>query len=80
MRQVVLYGSPECHLCETAKVKLERVRRVVPFELREVDVRADPQLARRYGERIPVVAIDGRDALVTKVTEFRLLRALLIGG
>jgi hypothetical protein len=61
-------------------VKLERVQRVAPFALREVDVRADPELARRYGERIPVVAIDGRDTLVTKVTEFRLLKALLVGN
>jgi hypothetical protein len=79
MKQVVLYGSPECHLCETARTKLERVRRTLRFELREVDVRTDPELLRRYGDQIPVVAIDGRDALVTKVTEFRLLRALVVG-
>ncbi len=80
MRQVVLYGSPDCHLCETARAKLERVRRAIPFELREVDVRTNPELIRRYGDQIPVVAIDGRDALVTKITEFRLLRALVVGG
>jgi hypothetical protein len=77
MRQVVLYGLPECHLCATAKTKLARVRRVVPFDLREVDVRTDPDLLARYGDVIPVVAIDGRDALVTKVTEFGLLKALI---
>src|ERR671931_870799 len=77
MKQVVLYGAPECHLCETAKAKLARVRRVVQFELSEVDVGSDPDLLARYGSLIPVVAIDGRDALVTKVTEFRLLKALL---
>jgi hypothetical protein len=77
MRRLVLYSSPECHLCEVAKQKLERVRRVVPFELQEVDVRRDPALLARYGERIPVVTIDGRERLVSKVTEFRLLRALI---
>jgi hypothetical protein len=77
MKQVVLYGAPECHLCETAKAKLARVRRVVPFDLREVDVWRDPDLRARFGSLIPVVAIDGCDALVTKVTEFRLLKALL---
>jgi hypothetical protein len=77
MRHLVLYSSPGCHLCEVAKQKLERVRRLVPFELREVDVRGDPDLLARYGERIPVVSIDGQERLVSKVTEFRLLRALL---
>jgi hypothetical protein len=40
-------------------------------------VRADPDLAARYGDVIPVVSVDGREALVSKVTEFRLLKALL---
>lgn len=78
MRQVVLYGSPECHLCEIAKTKLARVRRVVPFALREVDVRSDAALQARYGTRIPVVEIDGREALEAKITEFRLLKALAL--
>lgn len=76
MRHLVLYGSPECHLCEVAKRKLERVRRVVPFRLDRVDVRHDPGLLARYGTRIPVVTIDGRERLVSKVTEFGVLKAL----
>ena len=77
MRRLVLYSSPGCHLCHVARQKLERVRRFVPFLLEEVDVRQSPALAARYGERIPVVTIDGQERLVSKVTEFGLLRALL---
>ena len=77
MRQIVLYSTPECHLCHTARQKLERVRRLVPFRLQEVDIHASPDLERRYGERIPVVTVDGRERLVSKVTEFGLLKALL---
>ncbi len=77
MKRVVLYGAPDCHLCEAAQRKLARVRRIVPFNLEVVDARADRQLAERYGSVIPVVNVDGRDALVSKVTEFRLLKALL---
>ncbi|HEV2123357.1 MAG TPA: glutaredoxin family protein [Chloroflexota bacterium] len=74
----MLYGAPGCHLCELAKQKLERVRRVVPFELREVNVRSSPDLEVRFGTVIPVVEIDGKEALVSKVTEFRLLKALML--
>jgi thiol-disulfide isomerase/thioredoxin len=77
LKRVVLYGAPNCHLCEVAQQKLARVRRFVPFHLVVVDVRADPELAARYGTTIPVVNVDGRDALVSKVTEFRLLKELL---
>ncbi|MBI3972765.1 MAG: glutaredoxin family protein [Chloroflexi bacterium] len=76
MKHVTLFSTPDCHLCHAAKAKIERVRRFVSFELEEVDIRSDPQLLQRYGTVIPVVAIDGRDVLVSKVTEFRLLRAL----
>ena len=41
---------------------LERVRADVPFELEEIDITSDPELERRYRERIPVVLIDGEEA------------------
>ena len=79
MKQVVLYGANDCHLCEVAREKVQRVRRVMPFEFRYEDVRRDPQLETRYGTLIPVVTVDGKETLVTKVTEFRLLKALALG-
>ena len=59
--EVVLYGRPGCHLCDEARVALERVRARVPFRLREVDITADDDLHRRYLERIPVVTVDGEE-------------------
>lgn len=75
-RVVTLYGAPDCHLCHTAAVKLRRVSAVLRFDVTEVDVRADPALAARFGLVIPVVAVGDRVVLVSKVTEFRLLRLL----
>jgi hypothetical protein len=40
---------------------LAAVRAERPFELEEVDVSLDPVLHRAYGERIPVVAVDGEE-------------------
>jgi glutaredoxin len=56
---VTLYGKPGCHLCQEARNQLERMRAEVGFELEQVDVSLHPGLHRRYGERIPVVAVDG---------------------
>jgi hypothetical protein len=59
---VVLYGSPECHLCDEAREVLEHVRQGTHFELVERDITLDDDLHRRYLERIPVVEIDGEEA------------------
>ena len=60
--RVTLYGKPGCHLCADARAVVEAVRAERDFELEEVDVSLDPVLFRRYGERIPVLAIAGEEA------------------
>jgi glutaredoxin len=62
MTVVTLYGKPCCCLCDEAKEVIQAVRLDRDFELNEVDVSLDPGLNRRFGERIPVVAIDGEEA------------------
>ena len=62
MTEVVLYGKAGCHLCEEARAEIESVRARRPFRLTEVDISLDPVLYARYGERIPVVAVDGAEA------------------
>jgi hypothetical protein len=57
--RLTLYGKPGCHLCDEAREQIERVRAETPFELEEVDVSVDPVLLRRYGERIPVLELEG---------------------
>ena len=47
-----------------------------PFELREVDVSLDPQLNREYGERIPVLALDGEELFEYFVEEAVLVQRL----
>lgn len=59
MAEVTLYGKPGCCLCDDARAVVAAVREEEAFELTEVDVSIDPVLHNRYGERIPVVAIDG---------------------
>jgi glutaredoxin len=69
---LVLYGRPDCHLCDEARAALRRVGH--PFE--EVDIEADDALLRRYLERIPVVALDGEELYDFFVDEDNLRRRL----
>jgi glutaredoxin len=61
MPLVTLYAKPGCHLCDDARAAVERVRAEVPFDLEEVDISLDPVLHRRYGERIPVLTVEGEE-------------------
>ena len=67
MRRVTLYGRAGCCLCDEARAVVAGVRRHHPFALEEVDVSLDPVLERRYGERIPIVAVDGEEAFEFRV-------------
>ena len=75
-RTVTLYTRVGCHLCEEAERVLRAERAAVPFRLDMVDVDRDPELARRYGLRVPVVAVDGVDLFEYEVPA-DLLRARL---
>jgi glutathione S-transferase len=76
MALLTLYGKPGCHLCDVARAVVERVRAQRPFELRELDVTLDPALYREYGERIPVLVLDGEELFEFHVEEAVLLERL----
>jgi len=74
--RVTLYGKPGCCLCDDAKAIVATVRTEVPFDLEEVDISLDPRLYREYGERIPVLDVDGVERFEFGVDEDSLKRAL----
>ncbi len=61
MLTLTLYGKPGCHLCDDARAEIERIQSEHHFELEQVDITLDPGLNRRYGERIPVLALEGEE-------------------
>jgi glutaredoxin len=73
MTEVVVYGRPDCHLCEEALAVIEHARSKTPFTLVEVDIESDDELFKRYLERIPVVTIGGVEAFEFFVDERTLL-------
>jgi glutaredoxin len=76
MTRVTLYGKPGCCLCDEAKEALAAVRAERPFDLEQVDVSVDPALNRDYGERIPVVAVEGEELFEYHVDPDELRRRL----
>ncbi|HEX2301591.1 MAG TPA: glutaredoxin family protein [Pseudonocardiaceae bacterium] len=65
-----------CHLCEVAVGKVERVCAELGVRWETGDVDADPELRAEYGDRVPVILVDGREHGFWKVEEQRLRAAL----
>jgi glutaredoxin len=71
--RVTLVSRDGCHLCEQAEATLDRI---LPGQWARVDVDSDVELERDYGDRVPVVLLDGAEHGYWRVEEGRLLRDL----
>lgn len=75
--RVLLLSRPGCHLCDDARVVIERVCGDLGVAWEERSIAGDPQLEREYGEQIPVTFVDGRQHDFWRVDESRL-RGVLV--
>jgi hypothetical protein len=65
-----------CHLCETAAETLTRIGGEAGLVPEAVDVDSDADLQAEYGDRVPVVLLDGREHSYFTVDVLRLRRDL----
>lgn len=79
MTRLRLLTRPGCGLCVEMRSRVETILAGVPHRWEEVDVDSDTELARRYGESIPVLFVNGRLFARTRLprlaVELRLRRA-----
>ena len=74
--RVTLYSRPGCHLCDDARVVIERVCADLGESYEEVDITTFDDLLRRFQVEIPVTFVDGEQHDFHRVSEDRLRRAL----
>ena len=78
MRSLVLYGRPDCHLCDEAReILVELIAESQDIELTELNIEDDDELLRLYLERIPVIELDG-EVVGELVPDRTALRATLL--
>jgi len=78
--RVTILTRPGCHLCDVAKDVMRRLAGSHGVAWREVDVETDITLEREYGDRLPVILLDGVEHGYWRVEEERLLRDLERSG
>ncbi len=66
-RQVTVYSRADCPLCDEALEFLARRRRRDRLEIEVRSIEGDPVLERAYGDRIPVVLIDGKERFFGRI-------------
>jgi glutaredoxin len=58
---LTVYSRACCHLCDEMIEALQELQGLCRFEIAVVDVDADPQLAQRHGENVPVLTHGGHE-------------------
>lgn len=74
--RVVLYTRTGCPACERTEADVARICADLGCGWRAVDVDTDAALRAEYGDRVPVVEVDGREHGFWRVEEARLRAAL----
>jgi glutaredoxin len=74
--RLTLLSRAGCHLCAEARAALSRLAAELGTPWDEVDVDSDRELRAEYGDRVPVILLDGAEHGYWQVEEDRLRRAL----
>jgi glutaredoxin len=74
--RVTVYTREGCGLCAEAEAEVARICADVGVGWTSVDVDSDPDLRAEYGDRVPVIEVDGREHGFWRVEEDRLRAAL----
>lgn len=74
--KVTLYSKSDCGLCDAAEEVLRQLQREIRFSIEVVDIETDKSLYDRYWDRVPVVAVEGKE-LASAPLDIQTLRSAL---
>ena len=72
-----VYSREGCGCCVTALELLAESQKRHSFGIKIINVDADPQLAEKYGLRVPVIVLNGKERFKGKVNPVLLDRLLI---
>jgi glutaredoxin len=75
-RKLTLYSRKDCCLCDDMKSVIAEVAAKIPIEVEVVDVDGSDELREKFGNKVPVLFIDGRKAFKYRVTAKDLQRCI----
>jgi glutaredoxin len=79
LHTITLYSKEGCHLCEDAREALFSLEDEFEVTLEEVDITTDSALFEKYKWTIPVMIVDNRIVLESRIDARKIYRALAEG-
>ena len=76
MSHVTVITRADCHLCAVAIAEVAEITAAAGASWSTVDVDADPDDRAEYGDRVPVILVNGVEHGCYRVEPERLRRAL----
>lgn len=76
MIKVLLYKKEGCHLCDEAEAILEELKEKQNFLLERVMLEQNSDMFEKYGNRVPIVFINGEMVFEFKLDKQTFLRKL----
>jgi Glutaredoxin-like domain (DUF836) len=77
---VTVISRAGCHLCEEAEAVVGGLAGELGFRWHVLDVDSSAELQNSFGNRVPVILLDGTEHGYWRVEEARLRRALAAAG
>ena len=84
MIRLTMLSRPGCHLCEEMRREVDALLADKPHEWEILDIDSDAELAKRYGDSIPILFVNGH--LFAKIrlprlsSKLRLMRIAASGA
>jgi glutaredoxin len=76
---LILYTRKDCCLCQEMKEVVWPVAESFNLAVQEVDVDSSVELQEKYGNEVPVLAVNGRKAFKYRLTAKELAKRLRKG-
>lgn len=73
---ITLYTRNGCHLCEQAEKDILDLKRDYRFQLNMVDIDKNDELTELYGLIIPVVLVNGKEAVFGRINKIDISNRL----
>ncbi len=73
---LTFYTKDDCHLCDVAMEIVLKVNKTLEFNIEKVDITATEELMNEFGEKIPMIYVNGKPAFKYKVDEVSLIEKI----
>jgi len=76
VKNVHIYSRHGCHLCEVAEKTASELQSEYSYQLSVEYIDGDPVLEKEYGEKVPVIMINGQPHDYWRIDRARFIEAL----